>query len=160
MRKQIFLAIATRIKEQVPEIKFIDLWNEHLAEITTSTAWPTPSLFIEFEQYEVRQAANHCAMADIPVRLHVVTRTKPYSAGIDDKRLEAALDYFALLDKVHIAMATLAGDNFSTFMLTTQATNHNHAELIESIDRYITRAQLTAAARQSRHVPVSGLSLK
>lgn len=160
MRKQIFLAIANRIKEQVPEIKFIDLWNEHLAEITSSTAWPTPSLFIEFEQYDVRQAANHCAMADIPVRLHVVTRTKAYSAGVNDKRLEAALDYFALLDKVHAAMATLAGENFSTFMLTAQATNHNHAELIESIDRYITRAQLTAAARQARQVAVRDLTLK
>ena len=54
MRKQIFLAIANRIKEQVPEIKFIDLWNEHLADITTNTAWPTPSLFVEFEPYDVR----------------------------------------------------------------------------------------------------------
>lgn len=160
MRKQIFLAIANRIKEQVPEIKFIDLWNEHLAEITSSTAWPTPSLFIEFEQYDVRQVANHCAMADIPVRLHVVTRTKAYSGGFGDKRLEAALDYFALLDKVHAAMATLAGENFSTFMLTAQATNHNHAELIESIDRYITRAQLTAAARQARQVAVLNMTLK
>ena len=55
MRKKLFLAIAQRIKEQVPDIKFIDLWNEHLAEIKSTTAWPVPSVFIEFEQYDVRQ---------------------------------------------------------------------------------------------------------
>ena len=117
MRKKLFLAIAQRIKEQVPGIKFIDLWNEHLAEIKSTTAWPVPSVFIEFEQYDVRQCANRVCMADVPVRLHIITRTKNYTAGIDDKRLEAALDYFDLIDQVHAAMATLAGDNFSTFML-------------------------------------------
>ena len=79
MRKQIFLAIAQRIKEQVPEIKFIDLWNEHVADITNNTAWPTPSLFVEFEPYDVRPESRHCAMADIPVRLHVVTRAVAYT---------------------------------------------------------------------------------
>lgn len=154
------MAIARRIKERVPDIKFIDLWNEHIADITANTAWPTPSLFVEFEPYEVRPESRHCAMADIPVRLHVVTRTKPYSAGFDDKRLAAALDYFDLLDRVQAAMASLAGENFSTFMLIHQATNHNHAELIESVDTYVTRAQLTAAERQEHKVVVAQLSIK
>lgn len=160
MRKKLFYAIAQRIKEQVPGIKFIDLWNEHLAEITTTTAWPVPSVFIEFEQYDVRQCANHVCMADVPVRLHIITRTKNYTAGIDDKRIEEALDYFDLIDQVHAAMVTLAGDNFSTFMLTTSATNHNHAELIESIERYVTRAQFTAGARNAQQVAVHDLKLK
>ena len=160
MRKKLFLAIAQRIKEQVPGIKFIDLWNEHLAEIKSTTAWPVPSVFIEFEQYDVRQCANRVCMADVPVRLHIITRTKNYTAGIADKRLEAALDYFDLIDQVHAAMATLAGDNFSTFMLTTSATNHNHAELIESIERYVTRAQFTAGARTAQLHPIDTLRLK
>lgn len=160
MRKKLFLAIAQRIKEQVPDIKFIDLWNEHLAEIKSTTAWPVPSVFIEFEQYDVRQCANHVCMADVPVRLHIITRTKNYTAGIDDKRLEAALDYFDLIDQVHAAMATLAGDNFSTFMLTASATNHNHAELIESIERYITRTQFTAGARTAQLQRIDTLRLK
>lgn len=160
MRKQIFYAIAKRIKEQVPRSMFIDLWNEHLAEITSTTAWPVPSLFIEFEQYDVRQAGNHVCMADIPVRLHIITRAKVYSGGSCDSRLEAALDYFDLIDQVHAAMATLAGENFSTFMLTTSATNHNHAELIESVERYITRAQLTEAARKAAQTVVRTITLK
>ncbi len=160
MRKQLFKAIAAQIKERVPAVKFIDLWNEHLAEITSSTAWPCPSVFIEFEQYDVRQVANHVCMADVPVRLHIITRTKSYTAGFNDSRLEAALDYFDIIDQVHAAMATLAGENFSTFMLSVSATNHNHAELIESIDRYITRCQFTAAARPARQAVVAHLQIK
>ena len=45
-------------------------------------------------------------MADVPVRLHIITRTKNYAGGIDDKRIEDALDYFDLIDQVHAAMAT------------------------------------------------------
>ena len=57
-------------------------------------------------------------------------------------------------------MATLAGENFSTFMLTTSATNHNHAELIESIERYVTRAQFTDGARTAQLHPIDTLRLK
>lgn len=159
MRKKLFYAIAQHIKKQVPGIKFIDLWNEHLAEITNTTAWPVPSLFVEFEQYDVRQLANHVCMADVPVRLHIITRTRNYSAGFNDKRLDDALEYFDLIDQVHAAMVTLAGDNFSTFMLTASATNHNHAELLESIERYVTRAQFTAGARTAQQVINAKLQL-
>lgn len=160
MRKKLFYAIAHHIKEHVPGIKFIDLWNEHLAEIKNTTAWPVPSVFIEFEQYDVRQLANHVCMADVPVRLHIITRTKTYTAGHEDKRIDDALDYFDLIDQVHAAMVTLAGDNFSTFMLTASATNHNHAELLESIERYVTRSQFTAGARTAQKIINATLSLK
>lgn len=159
MRKQIFKAIASQIKAKVPAIKFIDLWNEHLAEVTATTAWPTPSVFIEFEQYDVRQAANHVCMADVPVRLHIVTRNVTYTGGCDDKRIDKALEYFDLIDQIHAAMATLAGDNFSTFMLTASATNHNHTELIESIERFITRAQIVTAARPAKGVLLSDMQI-
>nr|DAT67214.1 MAG TPA: hypothetical protein [Caudoviricetes sp.] len=159
MRKQLFFAIAHRIKEQVPGIKFIDLWNEHMAEITQATAWPVPSVFVEFEQYNVKQCANHICMADVPVRLHIITRTKNYTGGIDDKRIEDALDYFDLIDQVHAAMATLSGENFSTFMLTVSATNHNHAELIESVERYVTRTQFIAGGRKAQATPLSSISI-
>ncbi len=160
MRKQLFKAIAERIKQQVPGIKFIDLWNEQLAEITANTAWPTPSVFIEFEQYDVRQLANHIYMADVPIRLHIITRTKPYARGSEDRKLDEALDYFDLIDQVHAAICTLAGDNFSTLMLTASATNHNHAELIESVERYITRVQFGNGGRTAQVLNDAQLTLK
>ena len=139
MRKELFKSIAQCIATSVPAVKFIDLWNEHLTEITATTAWPTPSVFIEFEPYEVKQLANHVTQADVPVRLHIITRTKTYTAGTADSRLDDALDYFDLIDDIHMALANLNGQNFATLMLTDSVTNHNRAELIESVERYVTR---------------------
>ena len=149
MRKQLYMAIANHIKAKVPAIKYIALWNEHLAEIQAGTAWPTPSLFIEFEQYQVRQLANHACQADVGIRLHVITRTVVTPAGANDRAQCIALAYFDLLDAVHAAMATLTGPTFTTFQLTDCLTNHNHAELIESVERYITRAVDYSAIRTS-----------
>ena len=37
------------------------------------------------------------------------------------------------------------GENFSGFMLTTSATNHDHAEIVENVERYVCGVQdLTA----------------
>jgi len=46
-------------------------------------------------------------------------------------------------------------------MLTTSATNHDHAELIESVERYITRAQDTSAMLDTlRSVEIADINIK
>lgn len=149
MRKQIFKAIAQRIAERCPDIKFIDLWNEHVVEVATSVPWPLPAVFIEFEQYEVRQLSRWQREADIPVRLHIVTRWQAYTAGAADKRIDTALQYFDLIDRVNAAMQGLSGTGFTAFQLTASATNHNHGELMENIERWQTRAVDATAKRHA-----------
>jgi len=52
-------------------------------------------------------------------------------------------------------MQQLSGENFAGFMLTTSATNHDHAELIESVERYVTSAQdITAMPQNVKAVPI------
>lgn len=159
MRKEIFLAIVEQLKAKVPKIKYIDLWNEQMTEIKSENAWPTPSVFIEFEQFEVRQMANHARTADVSVRLHIITRAATYNAN-DKVRMNAALDYFDLIDQVNAAMSTLSGDCFSTFMLTAVATNHNHTQLIESIERHTCRAVDNSAARKIKNHEIGRLSIE
>ena len=159
MRKQIFKAIAQRIAERVPDIKFIDLWNEHVVEVSSSVPWPLPAVFIEFEQYEVRQLSIWKREADIPVRLHIVTRSVPYTAGAADKRIDLALQYFDLIDRVNAAMQGLSGTGFAAFQLTASATNHNHGELMENIERWQTRAVDTTAERPQKAVPITDMEI-
>lgn len=144
MRKQIFKAICDRLAEKVPEIAFIDLWNDNVNALNGGTAFPFPAVFVEFETIEWRQQGNSARMGDVAVRLHIVTRAVVVN-GSKDSRMEEALAYFDLIDRINAAMQRLSGENFASFMLTTSATNHNHAELIESVERYVTRAQDTTA---------------
>ena len=146
MRKQLFLAIVQRLTEQVPAVKFIDLWNEHIATLQTGNTWPLPAVFIEFEQYDVHQQANHVRTAEVSVRLHIVTRAMSYN-GSKDKRMTEALSFFDSINDINSAMTGLRGECFATFQHTASATNHNHAELIESIERWTTRITDASAAR-------------
>lgn len=159
MRKQIFKAIAQRIAERCPDIKFIDLWNEHVVEVATSVPWPLPAVFIEFEQYEVRQLSRWQREADVPVRLHIVTRSVPYAGGAADKRIDLALSYFDLIDHVNAAMQGLSGTGFTAFQLTASATNHNHAELMENIERWLTRAVDATAERPQQKTILTDMQI-
>ena len=158
MRKQIYKAICEAIARDIPEVQFLDLWNDNITELNGGKIWPTPAVFVEFEQIEWKQAGRGVRRGDVPVRLHIITKTVPFN-GYSDARQEKALEYFDLIDKVNAAMQGLHGKNFSSFMLTTSATNHNHAELIESVERYITNAQDITAAKENV-VPVSIANLQ
>lgn len=138
MRKDLFLSIIKRLEQQVPAVKYIDLWNEQIANITGST-FALPAVFVEFEPYQIQQQGRHVTDANIPIRLHIITRAQNYT-GNRDERMAYALQYFDLIDDINRALVTLSGDNFTTLMHTLSATNHNHGELTESIEGYVCRA--------------------
>lgn len=159
MRKQIFLAICKRLKEAVPDILYLDLWNNNVAMLAGGAVWPTPAVFVEFETIEWRQQNNGARRGDVAIRLHVVTRHIPTN-GAEDSRMEASLAYLDLLDRINAAIQGLRGENFAGFMLTTSATNHDHAELVENVERYVTSAQdITAMPQGFRRVPIADAKL-
>ena len=144
MRKQIFQAICARLAEHVPDIQFIDLWNNNVATLNGGAVWPMPAVFVEFEVIEWRQQNNGARRGDVAVRLHIVTRAIA-THGHTDPKMPDALAFLDLIERINTAMQGLRGDNFSGFQLTASATNHDHAELMESVERYITSAQDTSA---------------
>lgn len=160
MRKQIYKAICERLAEETPDVAFIDLWNDNVTNLNGGAAFPLPAVFVEFETIEWRQQGNSARMGEVAVRLHIITRAV-VTNGSSDSRTETALQYFDLIDRINAAMQRLSGENFASFMLTTSATNHNHAELIESVERYKTRAQdITAMPSKVAAVPLSGADIK
>lgn len=148
MRKQIYKAICERLTQEIPEVKYLDLWNNNIAVLSGGAVWPRPAVFVEFEAIEWKQAQNRVRRGDVAIRLHIITDAISYN-GNSDERQEEALSYLDMLDRINAAMQGLRGDNFAGFMLTTSAMNHDHAELIESVERYITSAQDASAVRQT-----------
>lgn len=151
MRKQIFQTICARLTERVPDIQFIDLWNNNVQTLNGGAVWPLPAVFVEFEPIEWRQQNNGARRSDVAVRLHLVTRAVS-THGAADPKMSDALGFLDLIDRVNAAMQGLRGDNFSGFQLTTSATNHDHAELMESVERYITSAQDITAMPKAAQV--------
>lgn len=159
IRKDIINAVFNRISNNVPEVKFIDLWNEHMADITGGSSWPMPAVFIEFEEIQWRQEGLNSRRADIGLRLHIITQAVNTTSGHTDANMQSALEYFDLIDRITASLQGLHGDNFSPWMLTSSATNHNHAELIESIERFIFNARDTSACRTPSPSSVANLNL-
>ena len=159
MRKQIFQAICTRLAERVPDIQFIDLWNNNVATLSGGAVWPLPAVFVEFEQIEWRQQNNGCRRGDVAVRLHLVTRAV-VTHGHADPKMPGALEFLDLIDRMNAAMQGLRGENFAGFQLTTSATNHDHAELMESVERYVTSVQDITAATQTTPAQIASLNVR
>lgn len=150
MRKQIFHAIADAVAA-VPGVEFVDLWNNQVQTVNGGSAFPFAAVFVEFEAVEWRQQNMGARRGQLAVRLHVVTRAVP-THGHRDPRMGEALAVFDLLDAVNAAMQGLRGDNFSGFMLAASATNHDHAEIVENVERYVCGVQDTTAMRPVSHV--------
>ena len=140
MRAKIYLAIVDKLKtivdtEDVPIIKHFDLWNMNVEYIDQETVWDMPAVFIEFAPIQWKEAGNGAQQANISIVLHIATQYVGASANGEQSQSDA-LEYFKLLDKIHKALYGLRGENFMALKRVSSQTNHNHAEIIESIETF------------------------
>lgn len=151
MRKELYKAIADRLfliasdgsmidpeaKEQ-PErlIKYVDLWNHNVEFLDEEQPWARPAVFVEFTPivWDVIKPGMEYRSKPV-VNLHIVTDwAGDASAGseLQDDALKV-LDYSGI---IHKALQGLEGEHFNRFDLAETHTNHNHEEIVESIEIY------------------------
>lgn len=112
-------------------VKHIDLWNRNVEFIDQDTPWERPAVFIEFEPiqwHDIVPAIEY--RAEARVRLHIVT---DWATNQDTSGTGIDLD---LPDKIHEMIAGIEGETFKDFQLAESHTNHDHEEIVESIEVY------------------------
>lgn len=129
MRKELFNAIKSKLASDVPEVKHIDLWNRNIEFIDQEDVWERPAVFVEFGNIEWSPFQGGCQRGKGIITIHLVT---DWADGGHD----AAFD---LCHKVHTALDGLSGEDFNGMALMETNTNHNHEEILESIDSYAVR---------------------
>lgn len=129
MRNELFEAVKARLNARVPEIRHIDLWNHNVEFIEQEEGWERPAVFIEFDTISWSPYVGGGYRGLGTVRLHLVTDW--HEGG-----QEAA---FTLSEKVRKALDGLEGDRFGGFALMETSTNHNHEDILESIESYAVR---------------------
>ncbi len=151
MRKELYKAIADRLfliaadgsmidpeVEEQPErlIKHVDLWNHNVEFLDQEQPWERPAVFVEFTPIVWETIKPDREYRSKPVvNLHIVTDwAGDASAGseLQDDAL-AVLDYSGI---IHKALQGLEGEHFNRFDLAETHTNHNHDEIVESIEVY------------------------
>jgi len=154
MRKELYLDLISRLSKIAedgsltageldeegetiePLVQHIDLWNQNVEFIDQEDSWPRPAVFVEFcpVTWEVfasgRQWRGKCQ-----VRLHLVTDWAGSSSS-DSDFLADALKVFDYSDYLHNALAGMRGESYHRLDLVESDTNHNHEEIVETIDTY------------------------
>lgn len=137
MRKELYNRIKTMLldEENGLGIKHVDLWNHNVEFIEQETVWDRPAVFIEF--CPIRWEAHQRGVsyrAEALVKLHIVTDwvERLDTQGGDD----VGIDELELSEAIHGVIGCMDGEKFSGFDIVETATNHNHEEIVESIDTY------------------------
>ncbi len=126
MRTELYKAIRERLSAEVPEVKHVDLWNHNVEFIEQEDGWARPAVFVELGPIKWSHYVGGGRRGQGSVRLHLVT-------DWNEGGQEAA---FELSDKVCMVLNGMSGEQYDSLYLEETVTNHNHEDLLESIDSY------------------------
>lgn len=149
MRKKLYLKLIEWLTSS-GIVKHVDLWNENLQYIEDEQSWECPAVFVEFMPIQWQSLPHGVQEATINFRLHIVTRAlEPTSAQsitvqaegepeANNQYLNAGLEYLDLLEQINalIHCQRAEEDGINTITRTQSVSNHNHEEMIESIEDY------------------------
>lgn len=157
MRKELYKAICDRLGRlyklpdgsvceliegtEVPEgaerlIPHIDLWNHNVEFIEQEENWARPAVFVEFCPIRWNALVNGVEYrAEPQVNLHIVTDWAG-AASAGSELEEEALEVFDLPELIHEKLSCMEGETFKVFDLEESKTNHNHEDIVESIEVY------------------------
>lgn len=118
-------------------IKHIDLWNQNVEFIEEEQPWPRPAVFIEFGEITWSPFSGMAKglRGTCPIILHVVTDWKGSTADGASTRCRsvASMD---LSERISKEVLAIEGSSFHNICLVSSITNHNHEDIVESIERY------------------------
>jgi hypothetical protein len=118
-------------------LKHIDLWNQNVEFLEQEQPWNTPACFIEIPPFTWNQLGNKAQQADIVVRLHIVTRWAAPTIH-DGEYTATGLHYLAIPDYIFDTLHGCQIDGMQTLQRTNSEPNHNHGEVIDSVEVYLT----------------------
>lgn len=116
-------------------IKHFDIWNNQIENIEIDIPFERPAIFLQFQPIQWEQRSKGIRGADVGVTLHVVTDLRQPSnskSGYDDK----AFEFFDLLDAINYNLYGLKGDFFRNVIAVSSATDHDHADILDSQETY------------------------
>jgi hypothetical protein len=142
MRKQLYLDIKNKLKaitgeDGQPVFKHFDLWNQNVEFLEADSPFPFPGIFVEFLPIPWDTLGGRVQQATILVRVHIVTRWLANTADYNPDH-ENQLSYLDLPDKVFKALQSEATSASNGWMRTQSITNHNHGDVLDSIEEYKT----------------------
>lgn len=117
-------------------IKHVDLWNRNVEFIEEEESWQRPAVFVEFGHIEWNPIQPGIEYRSEPeLKLHIVTDWEGSSSACSPFK-EESLKVFDLCDILHRHLRLLHGEGFTALDLKGSDTNHDHEDIVETIETY------------------------
>ncbi|MFV0507259.1 MAG: hypothetical protein ACK5L5_11275 [Bacteroidales bacterium] len=109
----LYKELAERIKEQIPEVEWIDLWHEQVSYLTEELPFPTPAVFIAFNTNECSDIGLLIQNCDIQVDFYLFYETFS-DTYMNSYNKDRALSFLDLLDRLHLCFHGVSGEKYNT----------------------------------------------
>lgn len=106
----LLVELSTKIREKLPEIKWLDLWRNQLASLTDKPPFPTPALFLSFKTLGCNDKGLLIQDCNTQVDMYVFYETVN-NASLDPNIQTADLEIFKMLTKIHKVFHGKSGIN-------------------------------------------------
>lgn len=130
-------------------VKYVDLYNNQFAHLEEEKIMQFPCALIEFREIAWQQLGRHAQRGDLHLDIHVATKAGGKTSAVG-RTLTPAIDYFELLDALHVAMRDLRLDYAGTFSRVGSATDHDHDSLLVNVETYRVGITDLAAVPETR----------
>lgn len=153
MNTKIFIAIAKRIREQVPDIKHIDLFNQQYNMPGEELPFNTPAVFIEYLNTNWMDGSAGIQTGNSAIRVHIVMSNYNDTCNIDeldDTTIDNRLNHYAITKAVHQALQYFEGCCFTGLLRSISEYDSNHDQiLIEKVTYTFSECDDSAYAYRS-----------
>lgn len=139
MIKEIFTVLHETLSEikdknNEPLFRHIDLWNQNTAYLREDNPFSLPAAFIEFEPIPWEDKANGTQETSIVFKIHCVSSWEGSTSGLSPNSLSYLDNTDIVFDHLHKYKNPLFGE----LRRVQSNINHNHEEIIDSIETYTT----------------------
>lgn len=138
-----------------PAINHVGLWNENTTRLTQLRPFSPPAVFIEFYPITWGELGRNAVHGDMVIRLHIVTATL---AQTDTPYRAEALQRFRLIRAIKAAFVNFGGAadkegrSFSRFKYYGSSTDHNHEQICEDLEEWMTHCVDCSATIDDNYV--------
>ena len=109
---EIYLEIAEKIKANIEQVRWIDLWHEQVSYLPEELPFPTPAVFIDFNTREANDTGLLVQelLVQVDLRLFYETFSDSYDGSCNQA---GALEFLDRLTELHALFHGKHGEHFS-----------------------------------------------
>lgn len=110
--KDLYVELANKLQNDIPELRWIDLWHNQVNFLEEEHPFPTPAVFLQFRIMSTEDHGEKVQAVQLQVDAYVYYETfaDTYKGSFNQS---SALDFLQFINDVYATLHGTGGDNYS-----------------------------------------------